>query len=196
LKAASYTFAQKGFEGARIDAIAKEAGVNKALIYYYFKSKRELLDRLISSFLDESRNLVMKLIREFGLSESENMDQLFDKIFRFLEENEALIRMIMLESFKRESRESFLFDFVDLYLGKDSHSFAMMAREAGLETDESVDMGQIRVTEFFTLLGPVLLYILMRDNWVEYFKVDRELLSKQFIAALKLTHLSHHRESL
>ncbi|MCL0088711.1 TetR/AcrR family transcriptional regulator [Dehalococcoidia bacterium] len=35
LDAALEIFASKGFEGARIDEIAKTAGVNKALLYYY-----------------------------------------------------------------------------------------------------------------------------------------------------------------
>jgi TetR/AcrR family transcriptional regulator len=39
LKAAKEIFSEKGFDGARMDPIAQTAGVNKALIYYYFKSK-------------------------------------------------------------------------------------------------------------------------------------------------------------
>ena len=43
LDAARSEFAEKGFDGARVDEIAKRADVNKALIYYYFKGKDELL---------------------------------------------------------------------------------------------------------------------------------------------------------
>ena len=47
LEAASKIFAEKGYDGARVDEIAKRAAVNKALIYYYFpKGKEELLERL------------------------------------------------------------------------------------------------------------------------------------------------------
>jgi TetR/AcrR family transcriptional regulator len=42
LDTALVEFAEKGYEGARVDRIAIEAGVNKALIYYHFKSKEEL----------------------------------------------------------------------------------------------------------------------------------------------------------
>src|SRR5487761_1092029 len=35
-------FSQYGLAGARMDAIAKAAGVNKALLYYYFQSKGDL----------------------------------------------------------------------------------------------------------------------------------------------------------
>ncbi|HEX2541748.1 MAG TPA: TetR/AcrR family transcriptional regulator [Caldimonas sp.] len=42
LRAAMTEFAENGFAGARIDAIAERAGVNKKLIYYYFAAKDEL----------------------------------------------------------------------------------------------------------------------------------------------------------
>jgi len=42
LQAALCEFAQEGMAGARTDAIARAAKVNKALIYYYFKDKETL----------------------------------------------------------------------------------------------------------------------------------------------------------
>jgi TetR/AcrR family transcriptional regulator len=40
--AAELAFAEQGLAGARTDEIARAAGVNKALLYYYFRSKDEL----------------------------------------------------------------------------------------------------------------------------------------------------------
>src|SRR6202007_2953325 len=42
LRAAMGEFSAKGLGGARIDAIAERAGVNKRLIYYYFGNKEAL----------------------------------------------------------------------------------------------------------------------------------------------------------
>jgi TetR/AcrR family transcriptional regulator len=42
LDAARGEFGLKGFDGARVDAIARRARVNKGLIFYYFQSKEEL----------------------------------------------------------------------------------------------------------------------------------------------------------
>ena len=42
LQAAVREFAQEGIAGARTDAIARAAKVNKALLYYYFKDKEAL----------------------------------------------------------------------------------------------------------------------------------------------------------
>lgn len=40
-------FAQEGVSGARMDKIADAAGVNKALLYYYFKDKESLYGALL-----------------------------------------------------------------------------------------------------------------------------------------------------
>jgi TetR/AcrR family transcriptional regulator len=49
LKAAANEFAEHGIAGARTDSIAREARVNKALLYYYFKDK----ERLYAAVLDQ-----------------------------------------------------------------------------------------------------------------------------------------------
>jgi TetR/AcrR family transcriptional regulator len=47
LKAAIGEFAEHGIAGARTDAIARAAHVNKALLYYYFKDKDALYDAVL-----------------------------------------------------------------------------------------------------------------------------------------------------
>lgn len=46
-------FAEHGKSGARIDRIAKSAGVNKAMIYYYFSSKALLYKAVLQGVLEE-----------------------------------------------------------------------------------------------------------------------------------------------
>jgi len=62
LDAAAKTFSEVGFEGARMDEIAKHAGVNKATIYYHIGDKKalyaEVLHDIIGNALERSlRNL-------------------------------------------------------------------------------------------------------------------------------------------
>jgi TetR/AcrR family transcriptional regulator len=56
LQAALAEFAEQGLAGARVDAIAAAAGVNKALLYYYFHDKESLyaavLDRFFARLLE------------------------------------------------------------------------------------------------------------------------------------------------
>jgi TetR/AcrR family transcriptional regulator len=53
LGAAEQIFASAGLEGARTDAIAAAAGVNKALLYYYFKSKEALYEAVVEDHFRE-----------------------------------------------------------------------------------------------------------------------------------------------
>ena len=46
-------FARDGFDGVSVDLIAKEADINKAMIYYYFKNKAKLYEKVVSTLLDE-----------------------------------------------------------------------------------------------------------------------------------------------
>ena len=56
LQAAVREFSQEGVAGARTDAIARAAGVNKALLYYYFQDKETLygavLDQVFGGLRD------------------------------------------------------------------------------------------------------------------------------------------------
>lgn len=53
--AAERIFVRDGYDGARMQAIADEAGINKALLHYYFQSKEGLFRKVflakLSSFL-------------------------------------------------------------------------------------------------------------------------------------------------
>jgi TetR/AcrR family transcriptional regulator len=59
LKAARKVFTHKGFDGARMQEIADEAGINKALLHYYFRSKDKLFE---SIFKDVLNNVFPKII--------------------------------------------------------------------------------------------------------------------------------------
>ncbi len=44
LEAAARVFTRTGFAGARMEEIASEAGINRALLHYYFRSKEKLFE--------------------------------------------------------------------------------------------------------------------------------------------------------
>lgn len=48
IKAATDVFLQKGKEGARMQEIAGRAGINKALLHYYFRSKEKLYNQVFT----------------------------------------------------------------------------------------------------------------------------------------------------
>jgi TetR/AcrR family transcriptional regulator len=66
LQAALVEFAQEGIAGARMDAIAAAAGVNKALLYYYFQDKEALYAAVLDDFFVRLLGRVMQALDGTG----------------------------------------------------------------------------------------------------------------------------------
>jgi TetR/AcrR family transcriptional regulator len=62
LAAAGRIFASSGLEGARTDAIARSAGVNKAMLYYYFRSKDLLYLAVLEEHFMEFHRMAMEVL--------------------------------------------------------------------------------------------------------------------------------------
>jgi TetR/AcrR family transcriptional regulator len=62
LKAALQEFASEGVAGARTDEIARAAGVNKALLYYYFKDKEALYGAVVDSIFAGLRERLLGVL--------------------------------------------------------------------------------------------------------------------------------------
>ena len=93
---AQQVFIEKGKDGARMQEIADQAGVNKAMLFYYFNNK-ELL------YLEVLRSIVLRLfqkVNEVVISEQEprkKLEQFVEAYINFLIENEGLPRIILRE---------------------------------------------------------------------------------------------------
>lgn len=103
LDTARGVFAEKGFDGARVDEIALRAGVNKALIYYYFKSKDELLQEILRSFLEARRTSRPKQPSEEGVDLPEQIAR-FDVDFLFGQRD--ILRIAMMEDLRSSKERS------------------------------------------------------------------------------------------
>lgn len=84
LEAAVDEFAQHGFSGGKLERIARRAGVNKRLVYHYFKDK----ERLYSTVLEHAYSLIHRKDDEIKLDTSQPIraltvlvDRTFERIF-------------------------------------------------------------------------------------------------------------------
>ena len=62
LQAAAKEFAELGIAGARTDAIAREARVNKALLYYYFEDKETLYGAVLDDAFTGMKARVFRVL--------------------------------------------------------------------------------------------------------------------------------------
>ncbi len=77
IAAARGIFLRKGMAGARMQEIAKAAGINKALLHYYFRSKEKLFEVIMS---EAKMQMLSRLHPILG-----GDDSLFIKIEKFVE---------------------------------------------------------------------------------------------------------------
>ena len=93
LEAALQDFAAHGYEGARVDRIARSAGINKAMIFYYFSSKQNLYRTVIKDALLDFIPRVQKV-----LMESSSPERLFESLpalyIRYFSRHRQVIQMI------------------------------------------------------------------------------------------------------
>ncbi|KHC90731.1 TetR family transcriptional regulator [Thermotoga sp. Mc24] len=76
LEAARKAFSKYGYDGVSMEEIAREAGVKKALIYYYFPSKDKLFEEVWREALEE--------LESHLFSVTEETNSYFAKIKKFL----------------------------------------------------------------------------------------------------------------
>ncbi|MDH5381584.1 MAG: TetR/AcrR family transcriptional regulator [Cyclobacteriaceae bacterium] len=82
LEAARKVFTRKGMGGARMQEIADEAGINKAMLHYYFRSKERLYEAIFQEVL---RNFFPSLIGILNKT-SEFKDKVADIVELYTEE--------------------------------------------------------------------------------------------------------------
>lgn len=94
LLAARGVFAAHGLNGARVDEIARQAGINKQMVYHYFGNKEGLYSAVIAEVYAEIRNREKGLVLS-RLPAEEAMRKLIEFSFDFLNETPDFVRIIV-----------------------------------------------------------------------------------------------------
>ena len=93
LKAAVGEFAEHGIAGARTDAIARAAHVNKALLYYYFKDKDALYEAVLDHVFSGLRARVTPVL-ESDLPPRQKMLGYLGAYFDYIAANPRFPRVV------------------------------------------------------------------------------------------------------
>jgi AcrR family transcriptional regulator len=97
LEAAIEEFAAKGFNGARMEAVARRAGYNKALVYRYFEDKR----RLFHEAFRFKHQLRVQLARKLPADMAERFHTWFRETLR----DPQILRLLMHEALESDGGE-------------------------------------------------------------------------------------------
>ncbi len=102
LAAARTIFVRKGKEGARMQEIANEAGVNKMLLHYYFRNKEQLFRRVVEDIV---KQLIISVVRISVQADTfrEFLETFIDRHIDFLKSNQDIFYFLLWEIRKDET---------------------------------------------------------------------------------------------
>jgi TetR/AcrR family transcriptional regulator len=116
LRAAAEEFAEHGIAGARTEAIAREARVNKALLYYYFKDKETLYGAVLDSAFSGLKATVFRVL-DSDLPAREKIMTYAGTYFDFIASNQVYPRLMQREMMRaREGHSPHIEKLVKNYL--------------------------------------------------------------------------------
>jgi TetR/AcrR family transcriptional regulator len=105
LHAAAKEFAELGVAGARTDAIAREAGVNKALLYYYFRDKDTLYGAVLDDAFSGLKSAVFQVL-DSDLPPREKVLAYAGAYFDFIASNQMYPRLMQREMMRAKEGQS------------------------------------------------------------------------------------------
>ncbi|AEV28721.1 transcriptional regulator [Sphaerochaeta pleomorpha str. Grapes] len=205
-------FSQKGFDGTSVNLIAQEAKVNKALIYYYFKSKEEILDRMIQSLFDGMTELTLSFVHEtmvemislkqldilsdrLRFADKKSLDTFIAKLDAYYHslldyaiDNKAVLRILMLESLKNDSKYSNgLFRFLEMTKADESNPVYKTIWEADQDFTYTSEMTLYR---FFFNIIPIVNFAAYFDDYKTISKIEGTLLIDSFMRSCHTTTMA------
>jgi TetR/AcrR family transcriptional regulator len=152
LAAAAAEFAERGYAGARVDRIARRARVNKAMLYYHFKSKQGLYRTLLGRTFARAADR-LKAIEASDAGPVEKLDRAITAVAAFVRE-QAFFPSVMLREIAERGAHL------------DRATLAALARVPGTFgaiVEDGIARGVFRpvdpIAAYFTIVPPIVFYL-------------------------------------
>jgi TetR/AcrR family transcriptional regulator len=185
LDAALSEFAANGLAGARTEQIASAAGVNKALLYYYFESKEKLYAAALEMVSARVRDKTMAVFLREASPGERMLRAALDHFDRILTQREfqSLMQQEMMRLHKGENGE--LPILVKRVFGPLHAVFQSLVRE-GIASGELVEVEWLQMV--LAALGGNVFYFLSAPVWrliMPFEPFDPEVLQARRVALVE-----------
>lgn len=183
-------FAKKGYDGTSVQDIAEAAAVNKALIYYHFKNKQDIIDSLFRRTLDDMFSMAGRPVnRESDIPSDEKIEKRVTHIIEFLSSKKKILSVMLMESLKNDKDGYYsLFKCADLVI---KENVSEMIHKLEKHHGKKADKDELLIHEFFTGFVPVVFFALFKDKWAEFFKCDKQRMLGLFSKVFRESHIRH-----
>ena len=181
LAAAEQEFLTKGYDGARTTSIAQAAGVTHAMLHYYYRTKKQLFERIVDEKFETMSHSMFAIMGDPSLPIVERIKGGIEAHFDFVAQNPLLPRFVINEIISRPERYDVLFKRVgaiidNVYRGLQSE----INRSAERGEIERVDIKMLFISimslNIFTFLAYPFMEPLMGELMVnrERFLAERK----------------------
>lgn len=199
MEAAEEIFADEGFDGARVDAIAAKSGYNKSLIFHYFGDKHELYRAIIKrlkarlhvtflgpmlSFVQSSDDMSVERMRLF-------LEMSIECYLSFLTENPRMLRIMAWEA--AEYWQTFL-STIDSELEQQRASIYCMGDFLRRGQEAGIVNQQLDIRFLICLIGDMCTtYLLNRPRYTWLFAGESRDTSEELVfMRQQIIHLICH----
>lgn len=110
LEAAEKIFMRDGYDGARMQAIADEAGINKALLHYYFRSKDMLFEKIFAKKVAIFFPNITDIMTDKNSTFIEKMSGFVEKYIQLLRQYPYL-PLFVISTINKSNNQSFIKGF-------------------------------------------------------------------------------------
>lgn len=189
LDAARKVFSQRGFFGTRMQEIANEAGINKALLHYYYRSKDNLFE---SVFRDAAKKIFSKILPV--INETDTIEELIRQFIRLyikaLLENQYLPAFVLHEINHNPERLTDIFDeAINLDMGPIFTKLTIEMKEGRfIEMDpKHIIINMISLCIFPLIGAPIFKYKMKMsdDEYMRFLEQRADILPDYFINSIR-----------
>jgi len=147
LDVAQKCFINMGYRKTTISVVAKEMGVAKGMLYYYFKSKEELLEVLLKRHSDLFLSEIKQMIDSESIMPSEKIGRMFERVIYgvFYQDGELL-------SILYDEKNLYIKEKVTSYCGNSFMNMGKKVIEEGNKKKEFFVEQEEAVLEFLILI--------------------------------------------
>lgn len=175
LKAAVEVFVRDGYDGSRMQDIADVAGINKALLHYYFRSKDKLFEKVfdekIQSFFPKMDETLAR-----DISFVEKIDFFIEGYIKLMLQN-PFIPLFVLNTVNKKEKEDFIKKMpLDI------------TRKVVESYHQDLKIGRVRelnpVQFVMSLMGMCIVPFLAKPIMMRSFNADNELFEYMMLARI------------
>ena len=184
--AAQELFVQKGLHGARMQEIADKAGINKALLHYYFRSKEKLFEAVIKVVIRRAIPVISNLL-EADMPLKEKLDRFLEFYINLISKNTYIPLFLLTEMHKKP--KDFLERILPHDLPRPDAFFKQVEAEIAAGNIRKVDPRHLIVNvislSIFPFVGKPMEQALLRmsDDEMKDFLKQRKAEVREFVLA-------------